>query len=39
VLAAATRVVEAGVDAAVFLASSDAAWITGETWLIAGGMR
>jgi 3-oxoacyl-[acyl-carrier protein] reductase len=25
--------------AAVFLASTDAAWITGETLLIAGGLR
>jgi 3-oxoacyl-[acyl-carrier protein] reductase len=25
--------------AAVFLASADAAWITGETLLIAGGLR
>jgi len=26
-------------DVAVFLASEDAAWITGETLLIAGGLR
>jgi 3-oxoacyl-[acyl-carrier protein] reductase len=25
--------------AAVFLASSDASWITGETWIISGGLR
>jgi 3-oxoacyl-[acyl-carrier protein] reductase len=25
--------------AAVFLASDDSAWITGETWVVAGGMR
>jgi hypothetical protein len=26
-------------DPAVFLTSADAAWITGETLLIAGGLR
>jgi 3-oxoacyl-[acyl-carrier protein] reductase len=26
-------------SAAVFLASSDSAWITGETFVISGGMR